>query len=126
MTETENQQVIMRLVQCLNDRKPEVMDELFHEDAIIDWPQSRERIVGGENRRGVYGNFPGLPTITPRRVLAKGDLVTLEADMDYGDGNPLMGVFLFELRDGKIAHETGYWPAPFEAAEWRAPWVERT
>ena len=30
-----------------------------------------------------------------------------------------------ELRDGRIVRQTEYWPDPFEAAEWRAQWVER-
>ena len=34
-------------------------------------------------------------------------------------------VFIFEMRDGKIAKETDYWPQSFETPEWRAQWVER-
>jgi hypothetical protein len=34
------------------------MDELFHDDAVMDWPQSGERVVGADNRRAVYGAFP--------------------------------------------------------------------
>ncbi|MDQ5854644.1 MAG: hypothetical protein M3380_21750 [Chloroflexota bacterium] len=29
------------------------------------------------------------------------------------------------LRHGRIVRQTEYWPDPFEAAEWRARWVER-
>jgi hypothetical protein len=32
---------------------------------------------------------------------------------------------LVQVRDGKIYRETAYFAAPFEAPEWRAPWVER-
>ena len=88
MGERENQTVVERLIGCINDRRIEVMDELFHEDAVMDWPQSGERIVGGDSRRGVYGAFPQLPTITPRRLLAAGDLVVAEASLDYGGGPP--------------------------------------
>jgi ketosteroid isomerase-like protein len=125
MGDQENRRTIERLIQCINDRRIEVMDELFHEDAVMDWPQSRERIVGGDNRRGVYKSFPALPTITPRRLLVSGDLVTAEANLDYGDGAEYQAVFIFELRDGKIAKETAYWAQPFEAPDWRAQWVER-
>ena len=34
-------------------------------------------------------------------------------------------MFIFELRDGRIAKETAYWSLPFEAPEWREQWVER-
>jgi hypothetical protein len=33
-------------------------------------------------------------------------------------------VFIFEMRDGKIAMETAYWAEPFPAPDWRAAWVE--
>jgi len=39
----ENEKVIERLIKCINDKKVEVMDELFHDDAVMDWPQSGER-----------------------------------------------------------------------------------
>jgi len=122
VSEVENRAVVERLVRCLNDRKIEVMDDLFHEDAVMDWPQSGEKVVGGDARRSVYGAFPGLPTITPRRLLAENDLVVLEARLDY-DGPVFLSTFIFELRDGKIARETAYWAEPFEAPAWRAQWV---
>ena len=122
MSEDENRAVVERLIQCLNDRKIEVMDDLFHEDAVMDWPQSGERIVGGDNRRGVYNAFPALPTITPRRIVGEGDLWTLEATLDY-DGPVFHSTFIFELRDGRIARETAYWAEPFDPPGWRSQWV---
>ncbi len=120
---SENRAVVERLIACINDRQIQVMDELFHEDAVMDWPQSGEQVVGGDNRRGVYGAFPSLPTITPRRMLAAGDLVVAEATLDYGEA-AYATVFIFEFRDGKIARETAYWSEPFEAPEWRKEWVQ--
>lgn len=125
MSENENRRVVERLIACINDRRIEVMDELFHEDAVMDWPQSGEQVIGGDNRRAIYGSFPALPTITPRRLLAAGDVVVAEASLDYG-GAVYATVFIFELRDGRIARETAYWSEPFEAPEWRAAWVSRT
>lgn len=118
-----NVAVVERLVQCINARRIEVMDQLFHDDALMDWPQSRERVRGAANRRAIYGAFPQLPTITPRRTIESGDLVVLEADLDY-DGPLYASVFVFEFRDGLIERETAYWSEPFEAPEWRAEWVE--
>lgn len=120
---SENRAVVERLIACINDRQIQVMDELFHEDAIMDWPQSGELVVGGDNRRAIYGAFPSLPTITPRRILEAGDLVVAEATLDYGDAS-FATVIIFEFRDGKIARETAYWAEPFEAPEWRREWVQ--
>ncbi|HSL10751.1 MAG TPA: nuclear transport factor 2 family protein [Actinomycetota bacterium] len=119
------QQVVERLIATLNAKDVDGMDDVFHEDAVMEWPQSSERIVGGDNRRGVYRAFPGLPTITPRRMTGDDDLVVAEATLDYGEGAVYQCVFIFELRDGKIAKETAYWAQPFPAPEWRAQWVER-
>ncbi len=120
-----NEDVVRRLVACINERRVEVMDELFHDDAVMDWPQSGEVIRGAVNRRGVYQAFPQLPTITPRRIISSGDLVVAEARLDYG-GPAYDSVFIFELRDGRIQRETAYWSEPFEAPAWRAQWVERS
>lgn len=121
---TTNEGVIERLIACINDRDIKVMDELFHDDATMDWPQSRERVRGAANRRAIYSSFPQLPTITPRRMLSAGDLVIAEATLDY-DGPKYETVFIFELSDGRIRTETAYWSEAFEAPDWRAEWVER-
>lgn len=121
-----NETVIGRLIECINNKQIEVMDELFHDDAIMDWPQSGEKVVGAENRRGIYQSFPQLPTITPRRMVSDGDLVVAEASLDYGGPVAYKTVFIFEFRDGKIAKETAYWSEPFDAPEWRAKWVEKS
>ncbi len=125
MSETGNRETVERVIEGLNTRDLGLFHAQFHEDAVLEYPQSGERIVGGENRRGVYGAFPGLPTVTPRRIVVDGDLAVVEARLDYGDGTDWRAVFVFELRDGKIARETAYWTQPFDAADWRAAWVER-
>ncbi len=120
---TSNQAVVERLIACINDRHIEVMDDLFHDDATMDWPQSRERVRGAVNRRAIYGAFPQLPTITPRRMFSSGEIVVAEANLDYG-GPTYETVFVFEFRDGKIEKETAYWSDAFDAPAWRAEWVE--
>lgn len=122
---TENNKVIERLIACINGNQIEVMDELFHEDATMDWPQSGERVVGAENRQAIYKSFPQLPKITPRRMLSAGNLVVAEALLEYGEAAKYQTLFIFEFRDGKIEKETAYWSEPFVAPEWRAKWVEK-
>ena len=122
MNEQTNRRVVERLVECINARDVAVMDELFHDDAVMDWPQSGEMVVGAENRRAIYGAFPALPDIKPRRMLASGDLVVLEAALSYGE-KVYQTVFIFEFAGGKIRRETAYWSDPFDAPAWRAQWV---
>lgn len=48
-----NEDVVHRLIGCINDRHIEVMDELFHDDAVMSWPQSGEIVRGAQNRRAI-------------------------------------------------------------------------
>jgi ketosteroid isomerase-like protein len=117
-------QVVEALVATFNAGNADGMDDVFHEDAVMEWTQSGERIAGGDNRRAVYHSFPRLPTFAPRRIIGEGDLWVLEATLDYGGGAVYQTVFILEMRDGKIARETAYWTEPFPAPDWRAEWVE--
>lgn len=121
---TRNRDAVERLIDGLNRRDISVMDAVFTDDAVMEWPQSRERIRGAEMRRAVYSRLEPLPVITPRRILERGDLVVAEAHLDY-EGSGYDCVFIFEMRDGRIAKETAYWAAPFEPPDWRAELVER-
>lgn len=121
---TDNEATVRRLVDAINGRDPDAMDGVFTDNVVMEWPQSNERIVGNGNRREIYARFPALPMVSNPRIDEEGDLVVLEADLDYGDGDPYQCVFVFRMRDGLIARETAYWSKPFPAAEWRAEWVE--
>jgi ketosteroid isomerase-like protein len=113
------------LVAAINAKDLKALDKVFTTDVVMEWPQSGERIRGEEHRRQIYSRFPALPTVTPRRMTGRGDVWVLEASLDYGDGDPYQGVFVFQMRDGLIAKEVAYWSKPFPAPAWRAPWVER-
>jgi ketosteroid isomerase-like protein len=125
MDETKNQATIEALIAALNKRDLAALDKVFTEDVIMEWPQSGERIRGGQNRREIYSRFPSLPSVKSRQITGSGNIWVLEASLDYGDGDPYQCILLLEMRDGLIARETAYWSKPFPAPEWRAPWVER-
>jgi ketosteroid isomerase-like protein len=124
MGRSHHEETIERLVGGLNRGDIGVMDEVFHEDALMDWPQFSERIRGAENRRQVYESIPKLPAITLRRVFGEGDLWIAEATLDYGEGAVFSTVLIFEFRGERIARETAYWATPAPPAEWRSEWVE--
>lgn len=125
MSNAKNRTTIEALVAAINSGDHEALDMVFTEDVVMEWPQSGERIKGGQNRRAIYSRFPSLPKVTPRRITGSGNFWVLEANLDYGDGDPYQCVFVFEMRDGLIAKEVAYWTKPFPAPSWRAPWVER-
>ncbi len=100
--------------------------EWLHEDYILEWPQSGERIRGRANFVAVNENYPahGLWEFRVHRILAEGDEVV--SDVGVTDGAVNARVITFStVREGKILHQTEFWPDPFEAAAWRAQWVEK-
>ena len=125
MSEASNRQPIEALIAAINGRDLAALDKVFAADVVMEWPQSGERIRGNANRREIYSRFPSLPKVTPRRMTGSGDTCVLEASLDYGDGDPYLAVFVFQLRDGLIAKEIAYWSKPFPAPDWRSAWVER-
>jgi ketosteroid isomerase-like protein len=121
--EAENRETAARVFQAINERDIALFHEQFHADAVIDFPQSGERIAGEENRRGVYSSFPGRADVT--RIVTGGALAIVEAKVDYAETKDWRAIFVYEFRDRKIEKATCYWAAPFEPAESRAEWVER-
>ncbi len=122
LTHTTHAETINRLLDGVDRGDTSVMDEVFHEDAVMEWPASREQVIGAKNRRAVYAHMPTLPKVSNRHVYGEGDLWVAEATLTYGD-KPFSAVLIFTMRDGKIAKEVGYWAEPFAAPSWRADWV---
>lgn len=128
MTDQESRELVERYWEAIAAGDLDTVYELRSEDFVETWPQSGERMVGRDNARAVDENYPGWPQIQTRRIVGSGNVWVAEATLVYGDdedGDVYQSVGIIELRDGKVAAETAYWGAPFEAAEWRAEWVER-
>ena len=51
MSDAPHPAAIDALVAAINARDLEALDRVFTEDVVMEWPQSGERIRGGENRR---------------------------------------------------------------------------
>ncbi len=86
-------------------------------------PQSGERIRGRINIQITRTRQPSNKRFVVRRIMGHGDLWVTEYVLTY-DGRPSYTVSIMEFRDGKVARETQYFADPFEAAAWRAQWVE--
>jgi limonene-1,2-epoxide hydrolase len=116
--------VIDRYWAMLEKQDWEAAPEVYADDAIEEWPQSGERIRGRDNIMAINMNYPGFPTLTPRRTTAGGDIVVSEVVLDYG-GEIYNGVSVFEVKNDRIVKQTDYFAAPFDAPAWRAQWVEK-
>src|ERR1700685_360227 len=98
---------------------------IYADDAICEYPQSGERILGRRNLQALRSHHPGKPSgFAVRRISGKGDLWITEYTITY-QGRPAYTVSIMEFRNGKVVRETQYFADPFEAPSWRSQWVQR-
>ena len=124
MGEGENRATIDVYLKAFESKDMRLLDQVYTDDAVQEWPQSGERIVGKANIRAINENYPGLPNATIRRVSGSGDVWTVETVLDYG-GEIYNAVSVLEFRKGRVARQTDYFASPFPPPEWRSQWVER-
>lgn len=102
----------------------EVEHQIYREDAVLEYPQSGERIRGRRNIQASRVAQPNKKRFTVRRILGTGDLWVSEFILTY-DGQPSYTVSIMEFKDGMVARETQYFGDPFEPGPSRAQLVER-
>jgi hypothetical protein len=114
---------IRQFAEAINTADMEVFDAIYHNDVVIEWPQSGEVIRGKKNIRELRLAYPTPPTATLRRIAGSGDLWVMEMVFDY-DGDRFHVIVIHQYREGLVVSETSYYAAPFQAPTWRARWVE--
>jgi limonene-1,2-epoxide hydrolase len=97
--------------------------EIYADNAMLEFPQGRERIRGKANIIAFRSAYPANVTIEVHRIIGRQDLWVNELTLRY-DGTPMNVVSIMEIRDGKIVHERNYYGEPWEPPAWRAQWVE--
>ena len=98
--------------------------QIYADDAVLEYPQSGERIRSVHDIQASRMAQPSRKRFTVRRVLGGGGLWVSELVLTY-DGRPSYTVSIMEFVDGKVARETQYFGDPFEPGPSRAQWVER-
>lgn len=101
-----------------------VEHDIYHDDAVLHYPQSGERIRGRHNIQESRTVQPSEKRFAVQRIIGNGDLWVTEFVLSY-DGVPSYAVSIMEFSDGKVARETQYFGDPFEPGASRAQWVER-
>jgi hypothetical protein len=99
--------------------------QIYHEDAVLEYPQSHERIRGRQGIQASREAQPNSKRFTVRRILGHGDLWISELIITY-DGRPSHSLSIMEFEEGRVARETQYFGDPFEPGPSRAQWVELT
>lgn len=141
--------LVDRWAEALLNQDFESMAEVLHPDFVEVYPQSGELIRGLDAWQAILSAYPGLPegevigtsggepgstNVIPSplpfglptiQVSEAGRTFTVEAFMQYPNGGKYFGVWIGELKEGKVSKITTYFAQPFDAPAWRAPYVER-
>ena len=98
--------------------------QIYADDAILEYPQSRERIRGRQRIQASRMAQPDRKRFAVRRILGAGELWISELVLTYDD-RPVHVVSIMEFEGGQVVRETQYFGDPFEPGASRASWVER-
>ena len=139
-----NEAIVRRYATSSASNDLDELARLRHPDWTVEWPQSGERVHSSESFASIVDAYPGghphvevskiigsedrwvvTPGNTVLRVAGGGDFWWSQWRMTYPDGQEYQVVELIELRDGLVHRETVYWAPPFDAPDWRRPFVER-
>lgn len=101
----------------------EAEHRIYRPDAVLDYPQSGERIRGRAGIQASRAAQPDRKRFAVRRIVGGGDLWVTEYVLTYND-RPSFTVSIMEFRDGQVVHETQYFSDPFAPGPSRAQWVE--
>jgi ketosteroid isomerase-like protein len=123
----DEREVVRLLWERFEARDWDSAGELLHEDVVVDWPHTRERIRGRRNVISLNGNYPEGWTIRVLRLVQEGDVVVSEIAVDQEGEGRYLAASVFEIREGLIERVTEYWVDPpiGDPPAWRAQWVER-
>jgi hypothetical protein len=102
----------------------ETEHDIYLEDAVLEYPQSGERIRSRRYIQITRANQPSSKRFVVRRIIGGGHLWITEYILTY-DGKPSYTVSIMEFSGDKVARETQYFADPFGASTLRAQWVER-
>ena len=96
--------------------------EIYHDDAVLEFPQSGERFIGKESFLSWRKAYPAKVDYRLRRIIGHGDTWVVELLVSYNGSPPMFGVSVHEFRGDRIARETIYVTAGFEANAGRSAW----
>lgn len=101
----------------------DIEHDIYDVDAVLDYPQSGERIRGRQAIQESRSVQPNEKRFAIRRIVGGGNLWITEFVLTY-DGKPSYVVSIMEIHGGKVVHETQYFTDRFEPGASRAHLVE--
>jgi SnoaL-like protein len=138
-----NEEIVREYARASAEANLEALATLRHPEWTVLWPQSGEKVTSSDSYAEIVRRYPGgRPTSRVDRIVGPEDqwimtgantVIRVSGDgnawwsswtVRYPDGQLYHCVDLIELEDGKVHRETVYWAPPFDAPEWRRPFVE--
>ena len=108
----------------------DISHEIYHDDAVLEFPQSQERFEGKESFIAWRRIYPSSLRFKVRRIRGRADIWIAETSISYDGGEWNFGCSILEFRGDKIARETIYitqgWEAPDWRSKWRAEWKDES
>ncbi len=103
----------------------ETEHRIYDEDAVLEYPQSGERIRGRLNIQITRSIQPNKKRFTVQRIIGGGDLWITEFILSYYGKPAPNTVSIMEFRGDKVARETQYFADAFEPSPARAQYIEQ-
>jgi ketosteroid isomerase-like protein len=122
----ETKRLVDQFWQAMNTNDWQAASLLLHEEYVLEYPQSGERIRGRAPFVAINANYPaaGPWRFSVHRIVADERGAVSDVTVTAPAVTARV-VSFFEMRDGTIWRMREFWPDPFEAAAWREQWVER-
>lgn len=98
--------------------------DLLSPDLVYEVPQTRERIVGRALFVEFFRSWPEAWRVDLRRCFGEDEQAVAEIDF-ITERETVTGLAFFELRQGRIAHITDYWPSDYEPPQRVVAGVQR-
>jgi hypothetical protein len=126
MDDATRRAAIEHHVQLAGDQDSVASHAIYHDDAVLEFPQSGERFEGVANFREWRAKYPAAVEFRLRRISGSGDVWVRELSVSYDGGPWMLGVAVLEFRGDRIARERIYVTEPWDAPEWRSRWRSST
>lgn len=118
-------ELVSRFWQLMQTNDFAAVGSVLHDDYILEWPQSNERIRGRAAFAQMNAEYPtaGAWQFTINRLIADANQAC--SDVSVTDGQvQARAISFFTIQDGLIIKQVEYWPEPYPAPTNRQHLVE--
>ena len=124
MNESEIREALNRHWAASDANDFDAEHDMYHDDAVLEYPQSGERIRGRHNIQASRAAQPNSKRFQVHRIVGRGELWVTEFILTH-DGKPCYTVSILEFRGRRGCTGDVVLCRSIRGSAWRAHWVER-